>query len=44
MKKKKYYESNLEKTDGQLDNLDSLVNNIEFTLVEHQVRIKEIHN
>ncbi len=37
LKKKKYFEQNLEKTDGQLDNLDSLVNNIEFTVVEHQV-------
>ena len=37
LKKKKYYEKNLENTDNQLDNLDTLVNNIEYTMVEQQV-------
>jgi len=37
LKKKKYFEQNLEKTDGQLDNLDQLVHNIEYTQIEHQV-------
>jgi len=37
LKKKKYYENNLSNTDQQLDNLDSLVNNIEYTMVEQQV-------
>lgn len=37
MKKKKFFEQNLEKTDGQLDNLDQMVHNIEYTQIEHQV-------
>lgn len=37
LKKKKFFEQNLEKTDGQLDNLDQMVHNIEYTQIEHQV-------
>jgi charged multivesicular body protein 6 len=37
LKKKRYYEQNLDKTDGQLDNLDQMVHNIEYTQIEHQV-------
>lgn len=37
LKKKKFYENNLAKTDGQLDNIDQLVHNLEYTQIEHQV-------
>lgn len=37
LKKKKYYENNLDKTDAQLDNIDQLVHTLEFTQIEHQV-------
>ncbi|ORY04734.1 Snf7-domain-containing protein [Basidiobolus meristosporus CBS 931.73] len=52
LKKKKYQEQLLEKTDGQLLNLEELVNSIEFALVEKEVLaglssgnevLKEIH-
>ena len=37
LRKKKYQEGLLEKTDGQLDNLETLVHDIEFAQVEKQV-------
>merc|ERR1712189_136485 len=37
MGKKKYQESLLEKTDGQLDNLERLVHDIEYAQVQKQV-------
>ena len=37
LRKKKFQESLLEKTDGQLDNLEKLVNDLEFAQVEHEV-------
>merc|ERR1712008_75963 len=37
LRKKKYQESLLTRTDGQLDNLQTLVNDLEFAQVEHQV-------
>ena len=37
LKKKKFYENNLQNTDNQLDNIDQLITNIEFKQVEHQV-------
>ena len=37
LKKKKYYEKNLDNTDQQLENLDRLVNDIEFTQIEQSV-------
>ncbi|KAI8575278.1 hypothetical protein K450DRAFT_262580 [Umbelopsis ramanniana AG] len=52
LKKKKYQEQLLEKTDAQLMNLEELTNSIEFALVEKQVLdglqkgnevLKEIH-
>ncbi|KAK9767645.1 Vacuolar protein sorting-associated protein 20 [Basidiobolus ranarum] len=53
LKKKKYQEQLLEKTDGQLLNLEELVSSIEFALVEKEVLaglssgnevLKEIHS
>ena len=37
LRKKKYQESLLTRTDGQLDNLQTLVNDLEFAQVEQQV-------
>ena len=37
LRKKKFQESLLEKTDGQLDNIDRMVNDLEFAQVESQV-------
>ena len=37
LKKKRYFESTLEKTDQQLDNLQGLVENIEYAQVEMKV-------
>ena len=37
LRKKKYHESLLSKTDGQLNNLETLVNDLEFSQVEKQV-------
>lgn len=37
LRKKKFQESLLEKTDGQLDNLEKLVNDLEFAQVEQEV-------
>ncbi|KAK7091450.1 charged multivesicular body protein 6-like [Littorina saxatilis] len=37
LRKKKFQESLLEKTDGQLDNLEKLVHDLEFAQVEHEV-------
>lgn len=37
MKKKRYLESLIEKTDQQLDNLQQMVDNIEFTQIEIKV-------
>ncbi|XP_076438090.1 charged multivesicular body protein 6-A-like [Babylonia areolata] len=37
LRKKKFQESLIEKTDGQLDNLEKLVNDLEFAQVEHEV-------
>merc|ERR1712107_498576 len=37
LRKKKYQEGLLEKTDGQLDNLERLVQDLEFAQVEKQV-------
>ena len=37
LRKKKYQEGLLEKTDGQLDNLETLVHDLEFAQVEKQV-------
>merc|ERR1712042_312421 len=37
LRKKKYQESLLEKTDGQLDNLERLVHDIEYAQVQKQV-------
>lgn len=37
LRKKKFQESLLEKTDGQLDNLDRMVHDLEFAQVESQV-------
>ena len=37
LKKKRYLESLLDKTDGQLDNLQQMVDNIEFAQIEMKV-------
>ena len=37
LKKKRYLESLLDKTDTQLDNLEQMVENIEFTQIEMKV-------
>lgn len=37
MKKKKFYENNLTKTDNQLDNIDQMIHTLEFTQIEHEV-------
>ena len=37
LRKKKYHESLLSRTDGQLNNLETLVNDLEFSQVEKQV-------
>jgi len=37
LRKKKYQEGLLEKTDGQLDNLETLVHDLEFAQVEKQI-------
>ena len=37
LRKKKFAESLLDKTDGQLDNLEKLVHDLEFAQVEQQV-------
>ena len=37
LKKKKFYENNLKKTDGQLDNIDQMIHTLEFTQIEHEV-------
>ena len=37
LRKKKYHESLLSRTDGQLDNLERLVHDLEFSQVEQQV-------
>lgn len=37
LRKKKFQESLLQKTDGQLDNIDQMVHNIEFAQIEMQV-------
>ena len=37
LKKKRYLESLLDKTDNQLDNLQQMVENIEFTQIEIKV-------
>lgn len=37
LRKKKFQESLLEKTDSQLENIDQMVNNIEFAQIEIQV-------
>lgn len=37
LKKKKFYENNLSKTDGQLDNIDQMIHTLEFTQIEHEV-------
>ena len=37
LKKKKFYENNLQNTDNQLDNIDQLVTTLEFKQIEHQV-------
>ena len=37
LRKKKYHESLLTKTDGQLNNLETLVHDLEFSQVEKQV-------
>ncbi|EDV27916.1 uncharacterized protein TRIADDRAFT_52939 [Trichoplax adhaerens] len=43
LKKKRYYESLLEKTDGQLDGLERMVNDVEFAKIQVQVveRLKQ---
>lgn len=38
LRKKKYQEGLLDRTDGQLDNLERLVQDLEFAQVEKQVR------
>ena len=37
LKKKRYQESLLAKTDSQLDNLEKMTSEIEFAQIEHQV-------
>lgn len=37
LKKKKFYENNLTKTDNQLDNIDQMIHTLEFTQIEHEV-------
>ena len=37
LKKKKFYERTLERTDAQLDNLDQMCHTLEFTQIEQQV-------
>lgn len=37
LKKKKFYETNLSRTDQNLDNLDQLIHNLEYTQIEHKV-------
>ena len=37
LKKKKFYENNLAKTDGQLDNIEQIIHTLEFTQIEHEV-------
>ena len=37
LKKKRFYENNITKTDQNLDNLDQLITNLEYTQIEHKV-------
>jgi charged multivesicular body protein 6 len=37
LKKKKFYENNLQNTDNQLDNIDQMVTGLEFKQMEIQV-------
>jgi charged multivesicular body protein 6 len=39
LRKKKFQEGLLQKTDGQLDNLERLVHDLEFAQIEKQVHI-----
>lgn len=37
LKKKKFYESNLMKTDNQLENMEQLIHTLEFAQIEQEV-------
>lgn len=37
LKKKRYYENNITKTDQSLDNLDQMISTLEYTQIEHKV-------
>lgn len=37
LKKKRFYENNLLKSDQQLDNIDQMIHTLEFTQIEHEV-------
>ncbi|RNA43838.1 charged multivesicular body 6 [Brachionus plicatilis] len=37
LKKKRFYENNIAKTDQSLDNLDQMITNLEYTQIEHKV-------